>query len=155
EGKRPGGTAFYKAVEQSLAAELLPVAGRRRALVVLTDGRDNSFFNTLMREGYMPEMQQEPAFKQMLDLAKKERIPIYVVAISNSSNEVERLKHRFSNAEAESYLEAVQMRLEAIAEASGGRVLFPKRLQDIIPLYTQISHELGSAYSIGYVSNLP
>ncbi len=155
EGKRPGGTAFYKAVEQSLAAELLPVAGRRRALVVLTDGRDNGFFNTLIREGYMPEMQQEPAFRQMLDIVKKERVPIYVVAISNSSNEVDRLKRRFSQVEATSYLQAVELRLESIAESSGGRVLFAKRLQDIIPLYTQIGRELGSAYSLGYISSLP
>src|SRR5262249_29408621 len=112
------------------------------------------FFNTFVREGYMPEMQQEPAFRQMLDVVKRERVPIFVVAISNSSNEVERLKRRYSQTEAVSYLQAVQMRLEAIAEASGGRVLFPKRLQDIIPLYTQIGRELGSAYSIGYVSNL-
>jgi VWFA-related protein len=154
EGKRPGGTAFYKAVQQSLAAELLPIAGRRRALVVLTDGRENSFFNTLMREGFMPEMQQEPAFREMLDLIKRERVPTYFVAISNSDNEVERLKRRFSPAAAASYLEAVEMRLESIAEASGGRVLFAKRLQDIIPLYTQIGRELGSAYSIGYISNV-
>jgi VWFA-related protein len=142
-------------VEQSLAAELLPIAGRRRALVVLTDGRENSFFNTLMREGFMPEMQQEPAFREMIDIIKRERVPTYFVAISNSDNEVERLKRRFSPEAAASYLEAVEMRLESIAEASGGRVLFPKRLQDIIPLYTQIGRELGSAYSIGYISNLP
>ena len=34
-------------------------------------------------------------------------------------------------------------------------MLFSQKLQDVIPLYKQISRELGTAYSIGYVSNIP
>jgi VWFA-related protein len=155
DGKRPGGTAFYKAVEMSLAAELLPVAGRRRALVVLTDGRDNSLFNTLYRQTYLPKSQEEPEFYKMLELARRERVPIYIVTISNDGAEVSRLTERYSPSTAAAYLNAVAHRLEDLAEAAGGRVLFPRRLQDIVPLYGQISRELGTAYSFGYVSNLP
>jgi len=155
EGKRPGGTFFYRAVEASLAAELPPVAGRRRALVVLTDGRDNSLFNLLMRRGNLLLPREEPQFMQMIELARRERVPIYVVGISNSSNEVSRLAMAYSGMVAESYVNAVGTRLEQLAESSGGRVLFTKRLDEIVPLYTQISRELGSAYSIGYVSSLP
>jgi VWFA-related protein len=155
KGKRPGGTWFYRAVQTSLAAELLPVAGRRRALVVLTDGRDNGMYRSLLRYGDIPPTKEEPAFRQMIDLATRERVPIYVVTISNAGNEVTSLTLRYSEAVADSYLNAVASRLEQLVEVSGGRVLFPRRLDDIIPLYGQISRELGTAYSIGYVSNLP
>jgi VWFA-related protein len=155
EGKRPGGTAFYRAVQVSLAAELLPIAGRRRALIVLTDGRDNGLYLPLLRQGELPRPQQESAFQQMIDLARRERVPIYIVTVSNSANEVATLRNRFSAAVASQYLDAVAVRMEQLAEVTGGRILFPKRLDDIVPLYNQISRELGSAYSIGFVSNLP
>jgi hypothetical protein len=45
--------------------------------------------------------------------------------------------------------------MELIAEASAGRVLFPETLEDIVPLYEQISRELGTTYSLGYVSSNP
>jgi VWFA-related protein len=156
-GRRPGGTAFYKAVEQSIAAELPPVAGRRRALVILSDGRDNGLFNVLMREGYLLPSQEEPEFEQMIALIRRERIPVYVVAVNGEpqSGEISRLHRRFPSSVADDYLEAVRIRLESVAESSGGRVVFSNKLEDVIPLYRQISRELGTAYSIGYVSNIP
>jgi hypothetical protein len=77
------------------------------------------------------------------------------VSGSPEVGEVSRLNHRFPTAVTDDYLEGVRLRLETIAESSGGRVLFPGKLADVIPLYKQISRELGSAYSIGYVSNIP
>lgn len=155
EGKRPGGTAFYRAVEMSLASELIPVSGRRRAVIVLTDGRDSGLTNTLFRRGTLLGPREEPAFVQMLELAKRERVPIYVVTITNNANEVARIAQFYSPEVANNYLSAVATRLEQLVEVSGGRALFPRRLADIVPLYSQISRELGSAYSIGYVSDQP
>jgi len=34
-------------------------------------------------------------------------------------------------------------------------VLYPERLEDIVPLYQQIGRELGTAYTFGYVSSNP
>jgi VWFA-related protein len=149
------GTAFYRAVEMSLGAEMLPVAGRRRALLVLTDGRDNDLMRYMQRQGRIPTMGQEREFQQMVRLARQERVPIYVVNISNSGNEVAELRRYYSDEAAARYLDGVEARLEHLAESSGGRVVFPKKFEDIIPLYAQISRELGSAYSIGYESNVP
>ena len=64
EGKRPGGTAFYRAVQVSLAAELLPIAGRRRALIVLTDGRDNGLYLPLLRQGELRGLSKSPRFNR-------------------------------------------------------------------------------------------
>ena len=37
--------------------------------------------------------------------------------------------------------------------SDGGRVIFPKTIEDIIPLYEQIGRELGTSYSLGYLSS--
>jgi VWFA-related protein len=43
--------------------------------------------------------------------------------------------------------------MEELAEATGGRALYPQRLEDIVPLYQQIGSELGTSYTLGYVSS--
>jgi hypothetical protein len=43
--------------------------------------------------------------------------------------------------------------MEGLAEVSGGRMLYPERLEDIIPLYQQIGAELGTSYTLGYISS--
>jgi hypothetical protein len=80
-----------------------------------------------------------------------------VVAVNGNSSveEVNLINQRFASPVGDQYLEAVRIRLETIAELSGGRVLFSNKFQDVIPLYKQISRELGAAYSIGYASNIP
>src|SRR5262249_16643920 len=117
QGRRPGGTNFYTAVEQSLAAELLPVAGPRRPLFVLSDGRGNGLFRVLMNEGYLQTREEEPEFQQMIALIKRERIPIYLVTVTGApeAGEVGRLNRRFPSSVAGEYLEAVRLRLESMA----------------------------------------
>jgi Ca-activated chloride channel homolog len=51
---------------------------------------------------------------------------------------------------ADDFLIEVRSRLEQFAEASGGRIYFPKDLDEVTPLYEQIGRELGTSYSIGY-----
>ncbi len=45
------------------------------------------------------------------------------------------------------------MRMEMLAAESGGRILFPKEIEDIVPLYERIGKELGSAYTLAYISD--
>jgi hypothetical protein len=45
--------------------------------------------------------------------------------------------------------------MEQLAEAAGGRILFPQGIEEIIPLYQQIGRELGMSYSLGYLSSNP
>ena len=42
-----------------------------------------------------------------------------------------------------------------LADASGGRVAFPRNPLDLLPTYEQIARELGTAYSLGYISSNP
>ena len=45
-----------------------------------------------------------------------------------------------------------RMRLEQLAELTGGRCYFPNSADDLDGIYEQITRELNARYSIGYVS---
>ena len=40
-------------------------------------------------------------------------------------------------------------------QETGGHAYFPKKIEEVIPLYDQISRELGISYTLGYVSDRP
>ena len=48
-----------------------------------------------------------------------------------------------------------RMRLEQLAETTGGRCYFPTDVDDLDEIYEQITEELEARYSIGYVSGNP
>jgi len=162
--KPVGGTAFYQAVDNVVRREFRDVAGRR-AVVVLTDGRDTSFYNEILSRNRMPDASQDRGFQRTLRTVQERRIPVYFVAVNTDRNfepnvtggdEYRNLKVIFPNSPiADGYLTEVRKRMEAIAERSGGRVLFPRTFQDIVPLYQQIGRELGTSYSLGYISRNP
>jgi len=43
--------------------------------------------------------------------------------------------------------------MEELAEVSAGRILYPKTIEEIVPLYQQIGREIGTSYTLGYVSS--
>jgi VWFA-related protein len=155
-----GGTSFYRAVTRSLAAELLPLAGRRRVLVVLSDGRDNRMLAAVRRTSTVPPLAGDPVFQDLLDTARREHVPIYIVALDTDRNLTTGTSRtdefmQLPEALRQDYLVATRTGLERLAQISGGRILFPKTMDDVVPLYQQIGEEIGSAYSFGYVSNVP
>jgi len=126
-----GATALHNALYIALkdlmrdkkAAEL-----RRRAIVLLSDGEDTA---SLVSDD------------QVLDLAKKSEINIYVISLRPSKHD-DRQHDAFSQAE---YL------LTALTRETGGRVYFPASLSEIDAVYDRIAEELRTLYSVGYVSS--
>jgi Ca-activated chloride channel family protein len=161
-GNRIGGTDFYHSVEQTLRREFKKMDGRR-ALVVLTDGRDTSLYKDAVNRNRLLEPKNDRAYQRLVKLARTQRIPIYFVAFNTDKNfqpnliggdEYRSLRVIFPNSNLpDQYLTGVRTRMEEVAEASGGRVLFPDRLEDIVPLYQQIANELGTSYTLGYISS--
>ncbi|PYS37455.1 MAG: hypothetical protein DMG14_21200 [Acidobacteria bacterium] len=159
---RIGGTDFYGSVEQTLRREFKNTSGRR-ALVVLTDGRDTSLYRDLVNRNRLLGPSEDRRYQKVLKAAKTQRIPIYFVAFNTDKNfqpniiggdEYRSLRVIFPSSNvADQYLAGVRARMEEMAEASSGRVLYPERLEDIVPLYQQIGNELGTAYTIGYISS--
>ena len=105
----------------------------------------------------------ERRFQSVLKTARNQHIPIYFVAFNTDKNlepnvtgadEYRNLRVIFPNSSAaDLYVEGVRRRMEQLAEISGGRVLYPERLEDIVPLYQQIGRELGTSYNLGYISS--
>ncbi|HEY2382790.1 MAG TPA: VWA domain-containing protein [Terriglobia bacterium] len=159
-----GGTNFYHAVEETLRRQFRKTSGRR-ALIVLTDGRDTSFYKDLVTRNRIADPKAERPFQNALKAARTSRIPIYFVAFNTDRNlqpntiggdEYKSLRIIFPNSTMpDRYLAAVRMRMEQLADISGGRMIYPQKLDDIIPLYQRIGQELGISYTLGYVSPNP
>ncbi len=153
------GTVFYRAVEHSLVSELIPVAGRRRALVVLTDGGDFSLIGYFQLHRKLPSPHQDPQFMQMIDVAAREHVPVYVVAINMdfdalTAREKDQLQSAVGKRQVAEYMQASRERLEELSRVSGGQIVLANNWKDVVPIYSELAAHIGRAYSIGYSSTL-
>jgi Ca-activated chloride channel family protein len=160
-------TRFFEAVDWA-AEEMEYVAttgtpaqpGRshgRRGVIVFTDGRDQDMYPQYIRANGLnipdPQYQVPPSaearFNQARQVLAQAKIPFYFVALDTDRQ----LPAEAATAKLEGwmkFLQAVRTRIENLAEASGGRAIFPKQKEDLLPLYEQIQRDLGSAYQISY-----
>ena len=97
---------------------------RRQALVVFSDGEDTSSL---------------VSFDEVLDLAKRSETAIYTIAL------------RGADVQTKGFREA-EFVMRTLAQETGGRSFFPGRIEDLESVYSQISDELASQYTIGYTS---
>ena len=157
-----GGTDFYGAVERALRNEFKKIVDRR-ALIVLTDGRDTSIYRQLMLTSRLPGLEEDHRYQRLLKLARTQHIPVYIIAFNTDRNlesntlgadEYQRLQIIFPRSPIpEQYLEGVRARMEQLADVSAGRILYPKTIEEIVPLYKEIGQEIATSYTIGYVSS--
>ena len=127
-----GSTSLYNAIYISLK-ELKKVKARsaeeirRQAIVVLSDGDDTS---SLVE------------YDEVLDLAKRSETAIYAIGLRQESS----ARRDFKEAE---------FVLRQLAQETGGRAWFPSQVSELSAIYAQISDELSSQYTLGYVSKNP
>jgi len=135
-------TDFYGALDWS-ARKMSGVAGRK-GVVVYTDG-----LGPMPMRGSRPvDSVDDPAFQKVLQAARASRASFNFVAIDTDLNP------RAGTPVSMIYtLQQARARMEQLADASGGRMVFPKSDEDVIPMYEQIGRELETSYSIGYVSS--
>ena len=120
-----GNTDFYGALEWA-AKELGKVSGRK-AVIIFTDGEDYRIYDP------KPDA---VAFRRALDRVRRTRVPFHFVGLGADPN-------------------LGGAHLTRIAQETGGHAYFPKKIEEVIPLYDQISRELGISYTLGYVSDRP
>ena len=138
-----------------------PVLGRRGVLV-FTDGRDRSMYPEYARVNGKdvpdPQYQVRPSvderFRKTRQVLEQGTTPFYFVAIDTDKQLAE------NSALAKlpgwmRFLHEVRTRMEQLAEVSGGRVVFPKQMEDLQPFYRQIQRDLGSGYHITYDPQRP
>ena len=119
--------ALYVALKDLSKAPLRPSEVRRQAIVMLSDGEDTSSLIT---------------FDEVLELAKRSETGIYTIGLQEEEDE----RSGFSEAD---------FVLRQLAYETGGRAFFPEDVNDLPAIYQQISDEISSQYSVGYISANP
>lgn len=127
-----GSTSMYNAIYIALKDLKKVIATnveeiRRQAIVVLSDGEDTS--------SLLP-------FEEVLDLAKRSETAIYAIGLRSSEG---------TTSSSKGFKEA-EFVLRQLAQETGGRAFFPNQVTELAAIYTQISEELSSQYTVGYTS---
>ncbi|NLT65822.1 MAG: VWA domain-containing protein [Acidobacteria bacterium] len=125
--KTGGGTTLYDAIYVTCDEKLIRETGRK-AIIILSDGDDMSSRATL---------------EQATEMALRAETTVFAVSIS---------KGGFFGVGDKSEGDSI---LKEIANATGGRIFFPFKVEELDEAFRQISQELRSQYSLGYVSNNP
>ena len=102
---------------------------RRRAIVLVTDGED--------RDSYYNE-------KQLTDLLRESEVQIYVVGFLGDLSKEGGIIRKSPQEKAKAFL-------QRIADESGGKTYFPADVSELPDIAKQISGELRTQYSIGYI----
>ena len=137
--KKPeGGTAFYEAVWFTLVDTLRGTEGQRNAIVIMSDGVDNSL------ERFNPA-HSRVSFDQM---ARKLRGSDCIVFPIYLDTEYEEVFER-GNSSSESYAIA-RDQLAMIADVTGGRLFQAQHPEDLAGVYNQVAEALRTVYSVGY-----
>ncbi len=102
---------------------------RRRAIVLVTDGED--------RDSYYNE-------KQLMDLLRESEVQIYVVGCLGDLSKEGGFIGKSPREKAKAFL-------QRIADESGGKTYFPADVSELSDIAKQISGELRTQYSIGYI----
>ncbi len=101
---------------------------RRQAIAVLSDGEDTSSLIS---------------FDDVLALARKTGVNIYTICLQNP----------YSPARAEStrrYFSQSDYSMKSLAQETGAASFFPQNVQELKGIYSGISDELSTQYSLGY-----
>lgn len=154
------GTEFFEAVNWALD-ELRSVKGRK-GVIMYTDGRDISMYPKMVTLGgqlqptpnYTVPASADARFRATLARVKESQIPFYFVAI-DTDVQLTSDNATFKFPGWVSFLGAARSKIEELAAASGGSVIFPKKVDDVAPFYKQIQNELGSAYVVSYKPSKP
>jgi Ca-activated chloride channel family protein len=141
-----GGTDVYGALETAME-ELKDVKGRK-GVIVLTDGGHNGIPFQQGRGRYVDSV-DEKNFQKLVKAVTLSGVGFYFVAVDTDLN-----PHDF-NPTAIFNKQQIRSRLEVLAGSSGGKVVYPKKPEDVVKLYEELAHDLGTSYSLGYAPANP
>ena len=144
---------FYRALEW--AAQRLSGVDGRKGAVVFTDGwQPGSPTRTVtvddMRFGQLIDGQDDGDFRKLLRSVQGSRARFDFVAVNTDLNPAGGSPSLSTFGGSLNIGMPVRLRLEQLAKGSGGRVAFPRRVEDTLSLYERIARELGTSYTLGY-----
>ncbi len=132
-----GGTRLWDALKYTLDQVIGPkTPGRRRAIVLMTDGVDNALGGG--------DVGSEISFADLLEAVRKRDeliIPIYLDTESD---------HDFLSSYGKRIFENARKTLALLAQESGGLYYTARKITDLNGVYDQVINDLGKVYSLGY-----
>jgi VWFA-related protein len=136
-----GDTAFYDSMWRALD-QLDQVHDARKAIIVLTDGEDDSL------ESSDPT---EHTFEQLLDRASEEDATVYPIYFS-PSNHYDKLGLLFGggNLMGNDKSRIARRQLNDLAAQTGGEIFSAQREEDLEDAYRRVAAELHTLYSLAY-----
>ena len=120
--------AIYLGVEKARAG-----SRSKKALVVITDGADNTSYYSL---------------KELITEIRASDVQVFCIGLMDDFPRGG-IFGRWRNSEAKTYHDA----LVSISEESGGRAFFPREVSEIHGIVEEIARDLREQYSIGYFSS--
>jgi len=130
-----GGTALYDAIFLALD-EVREGSEPRKAILVFTDGEDKDSYYKL---------------EELVQKAQESDVQIHVIAFLDSDLSSDGGFFGIFKSEREKITRGIT----DIAENSGGKAIFPEKIDDLKAAFTSIAHDLRSQYRLGYVSSNP
>lgn len=131
------GTAFYDAAWSTLDL-FKPVVEHRKAIVVMTDGVDNSISSD--------EYEPRHPFDELLARITQEEVTIYPIYFNTEFEVTVKMRGEDSH---ESY-ETARRQLQRIADETGGTLFKADRAEDLEGVYQRVASELQTLYSVSY-----
>jgi VWFA-related protein len=138
-----GGTAFYDSMWKALD-QLDPIPDARKAIVVLTDGEDESLIG---------DEDTVHTFDDLLQRASEEDVTIYPIYFSGSGNHYNKLGLIFGgggNLMGNDNRRIARKQLDDLAEQTGGEVFSAQREEELESAYARVASELHTLYSLAY-----
>jgi Ca-activated chloride channel family protein len=141
--KISGGTAFYDSLWQALD-ELGKISDARKAVVVLTDGEDESLTG---------DKETAHTFDELLDRASEEDVTIYPIYFSGQ-NHYDKIGLLFGGGggliNGNENRKIARKQLDSLAEQTGGEVFSAQREEELEGAYKRVASELHTLYSMAY-----
>jgi Ca-activated chloride channel family protein len=131
------GTAFYDATWSALDL-FKEVKEQRKAIVVMTDGVDNSLSSE--------QFEAKHPFDELLERITQDEVTIYPVYFNT---EFEVLIKQGGSDTHEAYVTA-RKQLQSIADETGGTLFRAERAEDLESVYQRVASELQTLYSVSY-----
>jgi Ca-activated chloride channel homolog len=124
--KAQGATRMYDAIYRICEEKMFAIQGRRRAMVILTDGEDTV---------------SERSLKDAIDIAQRSETVIFVISTKAGG---------FFGVDAGTVDRKEDKVLKQLAEDTGGRAFFTAQVIELEKSFSAIARELRSQYQISY-----
>ncbi len=137
------GTRYYDAMWSALDL-FKPSPGARNAIVVLTDGVDNTIMDP-------NEYDTKYKFEELIARIAEDDVTIYPMYLDT---EYEMVVKRNGGQDKHDHYTIARKQLSQVAERSGGLLFHVAKTEDLNGIYDRVAAELKTLYSIAYSSSL-